>query len=392
MGTKVMHAVTSSGSLGLLRGQMAFLKQQGYEVRMLCSAGGNVEKFEKREGVKVSVVNIEREISLLKDLKSLIACIRVIQQEKPDIVSAGTPKAGLVVMLASFLCGVPIRIYNVLGLRLETTRGLKKLILLMAEKIAATAATNLLAVSPSLKDQLINLGIANEEKIRILGQGSFNGFDIESFRLTEELRAEVEAKKAEHGVTDKHTVLGYVGRITKDKGIEEMVESFLTLNKIHPNLRLMIVGDYEEGDPVSNATRLTIEKNENIIHAHYQEDPVPYYYLMNIFVFLTKREGFGNVSVEAALAGMPVIAADVTGARDTIVNGETGFLVDPTDPKEVANKLDLLITDLDLREHLAANGKKRAEENFANETVWQEMNVFYHELLAEKLEVAREVQ
>ncbi|MGK7376257.1 glycosyltransferase family 4 protein [Planococcus sp. 1R117A] len=384
MAIKVIHAVTIPLSLKLMKGQLAYLKREGYEVRAISSEGDYIQVFEGYEGAKVLTVNMERDISLIQDFKSLMACIRLFQKERPDIVNAGTPKAGLIVTLAAFLCRVPVRIYNVLGLRLETTGGLKRRILHAAEKIAATAATDVLAVSPSLKEQLISLGIAPEHKIRILGQGSYNGFDLESFKMTASLKSEIEQIRHATGLSSQHTVLGYVGRLTKDKGIDELVESFLYLHKTNPNLRLLVVGDFEEGDAVSHAAKTEIMENPHIIYKGYQHNPIPFYFLMDIFVFLTKREGFGNVSLEASLAGVPVLAADVTGARDTVIQGETGLLVDPENVNEVITQLDYLITNPDFRKQMGTQGKKWGEENFSNETIWHEMDDFYQKMLIER--------
>lgn len=382
MGAKILQAVTIAQSLKLMEGQLAYLKSQGYSVKALCSEGEFIEEYEAAEGVKVLTVNMEREISLQQDFKSLLACIKIIHQERPDIVSAGTPKAGLVVTLAAMICGVPVRIYNVLGLRLETTKGLKWRILLMAEKIAAMSATHVLAVSPSLKSQLVTLGIAKEGKISIFGQGSYNGFSLESFRMNEEMECEVSRLKEIYGLKENNTVIGYAGRITKDKGIEEMVDAFLTLHEKDPNLRLFIIGEFETGDPVKESTRKEIIENDHIIFAGHQKNPAAYYFLMDVFLFLTKREGFGNVSLEAALAGVPVIAADVTGAKDTVLDGKTGYLVNPNDPDEVAAKLERLLSDPELRKRLGENGKAWGEANFSNKDIWQEMDLFYQRQLS----------
>ncbi|WKA53863.1 glycosyltransferase family 4 protein [Planococcus shixiaomingii] len=392
MGNKVIHAVTSSISLNLMRGQLNYLQSQGYEVKVISSEGEPAKDFEEEEGVSVLRVNMEREISLVKDFKSLMQCIKVMRKEKPDIVTAGTPKAGLLVTLAAYICGVPIRIYKVRGLRMETATGIKRQILLTAEKISAASATHVLAVSPSLKQRVVELGIAPDNKVVILGKGSSNGFKLERFQKTEVLQERIAEKRKEYGLTEKHIVLGFVGRMTKDKGIEEMVEAFLELQKAHANLRLLIIGNYEEGDPVSEKVKQEVISNPNIIHAGFQKDPVPFYYLMNIFVFLTKREGFGNVSIEAALTGLPVIASNVTGAKDTIIDGKTGYLVDVTSNKDITEKINSLVSNSELRNQMALNGKKWAEENFSNEQIWHEMNRYYQTLLASKVGVLSDVK
>ncbi|MGO1057844.1 glycosyltransferase family 4 protein [Planococcus sp. FY231025] len=382
MAAKILQAVTIAQSLKLMKGQLAYLESQGYSAKALSSSGKFIEEYEATEGVKVLTVEMEREISLLQDLKSLLACIRLIHQERPDIVSAGTPKAGLIVTLAAFLCGVPVRVYNVLGLRLETTSGLKRRILLLAEKIAALSATHVVAVSPSLKLQLVALGIANEEKISIFGQGSYNGFDLESFKQNEKLSVKISSLKKRYGLKESNTVIGFAGRMTKDKGIEEMVDAFLLLHEKDSGLRLLLMGDFEDGDPVNEATRKEIEENDAIIFAGYQHDPVAHYFLMDVFLFLTKREGFGNVSLEAALAGVPVVAADVTGAKDTVIDGKTGYLVDPNNPADVLEKVERLLNDPALRKRLGENGKAWGAANFSNQDIWREMDHFYRQQLA----------
>ena len=384
MAAKVIHAVTVAQTLKLMRGQLAYLEKQGYEVKALSSMGDYVQDFEKSEGVQVLNVEMEREISLLKDLASLIACIKLFSKEKPDIVNAGTPKAGLIAMLASFITGVPVRIYNVLGLRLETTTGLKRLILWTAEKITATCATHILSVSPSLSAQLTDMGIAAPEKIKVLGNGSLNGFNVAEFELDAGLRQKIASLKKDLGLSKEHFVIGYMGRITKDKGVIESVAAFLELSRKNPRLRLLVVGDFEDGDPIDEASKQEILENPSIIQVPYQKDPIPYFYLMDIFLFLTKREGFGNVSIEAALAGIPPIVGDVTGARDTVSDWETGFLVDPQNGAEVVHRLELLINDTALRQRFGANGKVYAEAHYSNEQIWLELEQFYQQALAEQ--------
>ncbi|PSL40792.1 glycosyl transferase family 4 [Planomicrobium soli] len=384
MGNKVLYAVTIPDSLVFLQGQLKHLTSQGYEVKAMCSSGEGIKAFKEVEDVDVRILEMEREISLFKDAKSLLKCIQIIRQEKPDIINASTPKASLIVMLAAYMCNVPTRIYTMRGLRLETTNGLKRGILLAAEKLAAGAATHCLAVSGSLKNQVVKLGIANEKKVSILGKGSGDGFNLGKFQQSNELMEKIRIKRREYKLTSDHIVLGFVGRLTKDKGIEELVEAFVKLQAKYSNLRLLIVGGYEEGDTVNELTKRQIQENKNIIHAGYQNDPIPFYHLMDVFVFLTKREGFGNVSIEASLSGLPVVAADVTGAKDTLLDGKTGFLVEPTNKKDITEKLELLILAPELRKQMGINGQKWASKHFSNEVLWTELDQFYRNALPAK--------
>lgn len=357
----------------------------------MCSEGEYVEAFERQEKTKVLRLAMERDISLAKDLKSLIGCIRILRKERPEIVNASTPKAGLIVTLAAYVCGVPIRIYTMRGLRLETTTGLKRQILLTAEKVAAAAATHCLAISESLKDQVVDFKIVSPEKVSVLGKGSGDGFEVAKFQAGSELQEKVEQHKAVYGISEGHIVLGFTGRLTKDKGIVELVGAFRKLQATYSNLKLLIVGDYDETDPVPDEARKEIQENPDIIHTGFQRDPVPFFHLMDVFVFLTKREGFGNVSVEAALSGVPVVVSAVTGAKDTIVDGKSGFLVDPTNDTDILEKLELLILAPELRSRMGNFGRKWAEEHFSNETLWRELDHYYHSCLAESMPPIRQV-
>lgn len=392
MSAKIIHAVTIANSLNLMRGQLKYLKEQGFDVRALCSDGDYIEGYEKSEGVEVLKVDMEREISLGKDLASLYRNIKVMRKERPDIVSAGTPKAGLIVTLAAYLCGVPVRVYNIRGLRLETTTGLKREILLTMEKIAAASATHVLAVSPSLRERVVELGIVKPEKVVVLGKGSSNGYSLERFHETEEVQNAVKEKRAEIGLSDDNVVIGFVGRLTKDKGVEEMVDVFLTLQAKHSQVRLLIVGEYETGDSVKDSTRREIEGNPGIIHVGYQRECLIYYRLMDVFVLLTKREGFCNVSLEASLTGLPIVVTNVTGAKDTVKDEETGFLVEVNDPQEIVKKLELLIAYPYVRKLMGENGKKWAQENFSSVQVWSEMSSKYETWLNEKASLPTEVR
>lgn len=391
MGIKLIQAVTVSESLIFMKGQVKYLNSRAYDVKVMSSYGENIRRFEEREGTEVLVNEMEREISLAKDLQSLIRSIRIIRKEKPEVVNASTPKAGLLVMLASYICRVPIRIYTIRGLRVETTSGLKRGILLAAEKVAAASATHCLAVSESLKDRVVEFGISPVSKVTVLGKGSGDGFEITRFQKTANNQQEIDAKRMDFGLAAENLVLGFVGRMTKDKGIAELVSSFLTLHAKYPNLRLLLVGDYEEGDMVDAETRNEIRDNPNIIHTGFQSDPVPFYHLMDIFVFLTKREGFGNVSIEAALSGVPVVVSNVTGAKDTIVDGGNGFLVDCENREDIAEKLELLLLAPEMRARMGEFGQRWAAENFSNATIWNELDGFYQQCMAERLRPARQV-
>lgn len=383
MGTKLIHAVTVSESLGFMNGQLRFLQSKGFEPKALTSQGPGFHEFQKSEAIEVLALEMQRGISPLHDLQSLGKCIALFRKEKPLIVNASTPKAGLIVTMAARICHVPVRVYTMRGLRLETTSGWKRHLLLNMEKLAASSATHCLAVSDSLRERAIEFEIVSPDKISVLGKGSGDGFEVARFEETEGVKALAQTLRDRFGFEEEHVVLGFVGRLTKDKGVNELIESFKQLSADHPQLRLLIVGDYEEDDPVEPAVKWEIDNNPNIIKTGFLPDPVAYYHAMDIFVFLTKREGFGNVSIEAALCGLPVVASDVTGARNTIVHGQTGYLVDPENIQDIKETIESLIASKTLRVRFGEAGQQWASTHFSNEVLWGELDSFYKSCLAD---------
>ncbi|MEK4555300.1 glycosyltransferase family 4 protein [Jeotgalicoccus sp. FSL K6-3177] len=367
---KVFHIVTVSKSVILMEGQIEFLNNENYDVHLVSSKGKELNEYHPS---KVHIVNMKREISLINDLKSLVTMIKLFLKEKPRIINSGTPKAGLIGTLAGFITRRPVRIYTVRGLRLETVTGIKYKILYMMEKIAMFCATDIIAISDSLKDKIIELKLVKENKIEVLGSGSSNGLKLEKFDLN---MSDIDSD-IKQSIKDKF-VIGFVGRITKDKGISELLESFRKVNNQHEESVLLIIGSMEVGDPVSKYDLDFIQDNPNIIHINHVDNPINYYNNMDVLVFPTHREGFGNVSIEAQSLQVPVITYDVTGAKDTVLNGYTGYIVEKNNINAITDKINYFIQNEDARVTFGRNGRKWVFENFSNEIIWKNLLNFYN--------------
>ena len=381
MAKKIIYAVTVSKSLKLLNGKLNYLSNKGFNTAIITSPGNEIEKFQENEITKVIPVLMQREISLFNDFLSLVKLTKVILKEKPQIVNAGTPKAGLLVTLASFVCRVPIRIYTVRGLRLETTTGFKRKILLFTEKIAANAATHVVCISPSLKEKVIDLNIVNDKKISVIRKGSSNGYNIEKNEKAKVSLPTLNSLKQRLGILENDFIIGFVGRLTNDKGVNEVLEVFKKVSRIHANVKLLILGDFEESDSISAVAKKELNENEQIIFEGYQKDLVPYYQIMDTFLFLSKREGFGNVVVEAALNNVPAIVGNITGVKDTVIDNRTGFIVEREDTESCIKKVVFLISNESERKRLGENAAKWASENFDSQLIWKDYHNFYIKLL-----------
>lgn len=384
---KVVHVVTVSKSIKLMEGQLEYLQQQGFNVTVISSPGPEFEEVSKK--INVKPIKIEREIKLISDIFSLINLIVYFRKNKPHLTNVSTPKAGLLGGLAAFISGVPCRIYTMRGLRFETTSGIKRIILKLMEKISCFLAHQVICISPSLKEKALELGIVSERKVIVLGHGSSNGLDINKFptRTSIENQEEILKLRKQLGIPLDSPVMGFVGRLTRDKGIEELIKAFKIVKKDIKDLRLLIVGDFEEGDPVSDVTKKEINDNKHIYKLGFLKNPIPYYYIMDVFVFPTHREGFGNVSIEAAAAELPVVTTDATGAIDTVIDNVTGFVVPVGDYNKMADKISFILKQRSIGRKMGEEGRKRVIEQFRSEIIWRELYNLYSKIIKQNLKL-----
>jgi len=379
-----MHAVTASATTPLMHGQLRFLCESGCEVVLLSSPGEDLADTAAREGVRSIPVPMEREIAPLKDLGSLWRLWRVIRQVKPTLVNVGTAKAGLLGGLAAWLARVPCRVYTIHGLRLETLRGLKRWILVRTERIACRCAHRVLCVSDSVRARAIELGLVDPSRAVVLGPGSFNGVDASRFAPTPERIADAAALREQLDFPQRAPVIGFVGRLTRDKGIPELMEAFAQLRLRFPEARLLVLGRYEAADPIPQEVRQAIEADPHVFHAGHVSDPSVYYQVMDLLVLPTYREGFPTVVLEASAAGKPVVATRATGARDAVVDGVTGLLVPVGDAPALAEALARLLADPELARTMGRAGQQRVAREFSREQVCARLAGFYHDLMEER--------
>ncbi len=320
---------------------------------------------------------MEREIAPLQDFRSAWHLWRILRMLHPAVTNVGTPKAGLLGGFAAWATRVPCRFYTLHGLRFETTRGLRRKLLILAERLACHFAHRVLCVSHSVRRKAIALGLVDREKAIVFGAGSCNGVDITRFEPTPERIRKAAELRSHFGIPADAPVALFIGRLTCDKGICELLQAFLQIENRFPRLRLLLVGSFEDGDPLPVEIRKHLETHERIVLAGPVNDPAPYYALADLQILPSHREGLPTVVLEAHAAGKPVIGASATGIVDLLVDGETGLLFPVGDAPALAEATARIIEDKALARKLALAGQDQVRRKFRQEVIWSALHREY---------------
>lgn len=377
--TKIIRTSTVPGSLntfckGLLR---ELEEQEGYQIIAVSSPGAPLDEIKQREGVKTYAVEMQRHISPFKDMKSLWGLIKVFRKEKPDMVHSITPKAGLLSMMAAWFTRVPVRVHTFTGLVFPTATGLKQKILILTDRLTCACATHIVPEGEGVKNDLVNYKIT-KKPLMVLGYGNVRGIDL--IHYNPEL-SEIKAEVAKIHKDDVFTFV-FIGRLVRDKGINELVKAFSKLNEIYPRTRLLLVGPYEENlDPLLPETLAEIDSNKSIEAVGLQKDVRPWLAASDVFVFPSYREGFPNVVIEAGAMGLPSIVTDINGSREIIEDGKNGIIIPSHNAEMLFRAMETFYTDKDLVSRLSSEARPMIESRFEQGFVHQCLKDYYKEIL-----------
>lgn len=324
---KIVIMATISYSINvLIKKQPKYLTQYFDSVELIGADSGDIDTIIKREGVEFFPLNMERKITPLKDLKSLFTLILHLYKNRPDVVYTFTPKGGLLGMIAAFFARVPTRIHNVVGMPLMEAKGKRKTILKWTEKATYFFATHIYCNSFGLKEY-INRNLTKKE-VNVVGYGSINGVDAEFYKDTFTKEQKNNTRQA-IGFKEADFVISYMGRVVKDKGIDELIEAFKMLNKQYNDVKLLIVGKFEDDlNPISIQNKKLIESHDDIRFIDFQNDLREYLSISDLFVLPSYREGLPNALLEAGSFGIPLVATDINGCNEIIIDEVNGKLVE----------------------------------------------------------------
>ena len=320
----------------------------GYEVLVVSSPGPELDAVAADLAVRVAALPMTRELSPGADAVALRRWVRLLRQERPALVVTATPKASLLGLLAARATGVPRRVYYLGGLRLEGETGVRRPLLAAAERLTTSCAHVVVVNSPSLAAAVARLRVSATSKVRVIHPASSHGVDTTYFVP----RQPDPALRAHLGLTDGAPVVGFVGRVTADKGVAALVEALRLLRAGGRGVHLLVLGSQDERDSAGWVARLRGEAD--VVLAGHVTDVRPYFAFMDVHVLPSRREGFPNVVLEAGAMELPTVTTRATGAVDSVQDDRTGLLVDVDAPEQLAAAVATLLDDADLRSRLGA--------------------------------------
>lgn len=362
----------------LLKGQMKFMSAY-YDVVAVSSDSDLLSVVGANEGVRVKAVEMTREITPWNDFKALWKMYSFFIKEKPLIVHTHTPKAGIVGMMAAWLARVPLRLHTVAGLPLMEATGFKRHLLNFIERLTYSFATKVYPNSYGLRDFIVKEKLCVEEKLQVIGYGSSNGIDTSYFDPVLITSEDKETLRNILKIDETEFVFIFIGRLVKDKGINELIDAFVKISR--QSCKLLLVGPYEnELDPLLPTTKQIIESNPSIITVGYQEDVRPYLAISNCLVFPSYREGFPNVVMQAGAMGLPSIVTNINGCNEIIIEGENGMIIQVKDVSALSEAMNFVLDNPMELNRMASNARQLIVNRYEQRIVWEAILAEYKEL------------
>lgn len=374
--SKLIRITTVPQSLkSLLKGQLHYMSSR-YEVLAIASEKSYLKDVclkdvEHQEQVKTIAVNMSRQIDVFRDIIALITLFIILKKEKPTIVHTHTPKAGLLGMLAAKFAGVPVRLHTVAGLPLVETQGFKRRLLELIEKITYSCAHKVYPNSKGQSKYIIDHKFTNPTKLKVLGNGSSNGIDTSFFDPKLFNDDHIKSLKEKYKIPKDDFLYIFIGRLVKDKGVNELIKSFVELSEKHTNISLLLVGKFEEHlNPLDKETHYQIFNHKKITHVGYQNDVRAFFHMSDCLVFPSYREGFPNVPMQGGAMGLPAIVSNINGCNEIVTHQQNGLIVAVKNYKAIFDAMEKMYLDKDLFESCALNARKNIVDKYDRTLIW----------------------
>lgn len=363
---KIIRVATVPLSLNiLLRNQFKFLRKY-YHVVAISSPGEDLFEVETRENVNIKGIEIKRKISIINDITALYKLYVYFRKEKPLIVHSITPKAGLLSMMAAKLAGIPIRMHTFTGLIFPTSTGAMKHLLIWMDRLLCYCATNIYPEGQGVRNDLVKYNIT-KKPLKILANGNVNGIDLTFFDpsiFSEEDKLSLKEKLA---ILPDDFVFIFIGRLVKDKGINELIHAFKKLSS--SKTKLLLVGSLEPDHGLEDDTLHEMKNNPDIISVGFQKDVRLFLAISDALVFPSYREGFPNVVMQAGAMGLPSIVTDINGSNEIIIHNENGIIIPPKNDLFLYESMVMISKDHAVREKLKRNARQMIADRYQQSVV-----------------------
>jgi glycosyltransferase involved in cell wall biosynthesis len=371
MKTKILIGVTSPDSYILLKGSLEYYKKNGFEVGLITGESLNLAKELNRINVEYLPIKIEREIALLSDLKSFFELYLKIRAFNPEIVNLGTPKIAFLGIIVSRLIGVKQIYYTCRGFRFYSEKGFKRRLLILIENLTMLFSHKVIFISKSLKEYA-DQNLICKSKYISYSPGSSNGINLKQFDPT---RRDLAPPSLPEGWCRGDKIVVFVGRIIDRKGWDDLYHAFNVIRKEF-NIKLLYVGDFEDSQIIDKNLKRIVQNDPDVLVTGMVSNVEAYLKVATVFVLPAHWEGFGNVLIQAAAMGIPIVSTDTLGCRDAVLDCYNGILIKPKDREALISRLKLLIINEPLRKYFGDNGRSWARQ-FDSVNVWCKLVEIY---------------
>lgn len=336
-------------------------KNTDWELTVICDEDPALKEL-LPEQVRFIPVSMKRGISL-RGIGAMMEMAKIFRREKFDLVQYSTPNASLYASMAAKLAGVPVRLYCQWGIAYVGFQGMKRKVFKAVEKFVCKLSTQ---IEP---DSFGNLNFSHSEKLYspkkscVIWNGSASGVSLEKFDIGQKQQWR-EQIRARLGIGEQSFVYGFIGRITGDKGINELFTAYQQLLQRQPDTYLILVGMAEKEETLEPALYQWAKENSRVIFCGFSTEVEKYIAAMDVYILPSYREGFGSAVVEAEAMGVPVVISDIPGPRDAMVENVTGLVVKKADPESLYEAMLQMKSDEALRQQLGEAAYELAKDKF----------------------------
>ena len=355
--------------------------QHGIDVSIVCNMDSEYENRLKAQYpfVHTHAIDFPRGMSAIGSVKSIFRLVKYFKKEKFDLVQYSTPNASFYASVASKFTGIPVRLYCQWGMVYVTKKGFTRLITETIERITCKCSTSVQPDSHGNLNFCRDKGLYSEKKSMVIWNGSAKGIDLTAYDIEKKdlFAAEI---KSRYNIPNGNTVIGFVGRLGKEKGCNELFSAYRNLKKKYPNLTLLFVGPIEKEESITPDLFEYFKTESSIIKTNRVPDVPKHMAAMDLCVLPSYREGFGMSVVEASAMGVPVVATKYPGPSSAMRNGETGIEIEIGSDQAIVDAVSYLLDNPDKGKEMGNAGRKFAKEKF-------EQKEFIQKLIDNRLEL-----